>query len=112
MVNLARGFAERGLKVDLALVRAEGPYLAEVPKEVRVVDLKAKRELYSIPGLVRYMRRERPEVMLSTLNHSISLLSGREKLLECRSVWLFERLTPLGCLRAIHSCFGRSSCHY
>lgn len=70
MVNLARGFAEQGFKVDLVLARAEGPYLAEVPKEVRVVDLAARRVLYSLPGLIRYIRRERPEAMLSTLNHA------------------------------------------
>jgi len=27
MVNLVRGFAERGLRVDLVLAKAEGPYL-------------------------------------------------------------------------------------
>ncbi|MBW4439943.1 MAG: hypothetical protein KME10_01640 [Plectolyngbya sp. WJT66-NPBG17] len=27
MVNLARGFAERGVSVDLVLVKAEGAYL-------------------------------------------------------------------------------------
>ncbi len=70
MVNLARGFAEQGFKVDLVLARAEGPYLAEVPKEVRVVDLDTKRVLYSLPGLVRYLRKERPEAMLSALNHA------------------------------------------
>jgi len=70
MVNLARGFAERGLKVDLVLARAEGPYLAEVPSDVRVVDLKASRVLASLPGLVRYLRRERPLALLSTLDHA------------------------------------------
>ena len=70
MVNLARGFVERGLAVDLVLAKAEGPYLAEVPKEARIVDLGARRVLYSLPGLVRYLRRERPEAMLSALNHA------------------------------------------
>jgi glycosyltransferase involved in cell wall biosynthesis len=70
MVNLARGFAERGLKVDLVLAKAEGPYLSQVPLEVRVVDLGARRVLYSLPGLVRYLRRERPQAMLSALNYA------------------------------------------
>ncbi len=70
MVNLARGFVERGLRVDLVLARAEGPYLSQVPKEVRVVDLGARRVLYSLPGLVRYLCRERPQAMLSALNHA------------------------------------------
>ncbi|WP_287261727.1 glycosyltransferase [Methanothrix sp.] len=53
MVNLARGFAERGLQVDLVLARAEGPYLSEVPESVRVVDLGSKRVLYSRLGPIR-----------------------------------------------------------
>jgi len=45
MVNLARGFVERGLQVDLVLAKAEGPYLSQVPQSVRVVDWKcAPRE--------------------------------------------------------------------
>jgi len=70
MVNLARGFVERGLRVDLVLAKAEGPYLFQVPPEVRVIDLGARRTLYSLPGLVRYLRREQPQAMLSALNHA------------------------------------------
>lgn len=70
MVNLARGFAERGYAVDLVLAKAEGPYLSEVPAGVRVVDLGASRVLLALPVLVRYLRQERPMAMLSTLNHA------------------------------------------
>jgi len=70
MVMLANGFADRGLKVDLVLAQAEGPYLAEVSSAVRIVDLRANRVLASLPGLVRYLRQERPRAMLSALNHA------------------------------------------
>ena len=69
-LNLARGIAERGYFVDLVLARAEGPYLAEVPETVRVVDLKASRVLTSLPALLRYLRRERPHALLSTMNYA------------------------------------------
>lgn len=69
-VKLANGFADRGLKVDLVLAQAEGPYLSEVSPSVRVVDLQSSRVLASLPGLVRYLRRERPRAMLSALNHA------------------------------------------
>ncbi|MGH2630441.1 MAG: glycosyltransferase, partial [Actinomycetota bacterium] len=36
---------------------------------VRVVDLGAGRVLASLPGLVRYLRRERPSAMLTSLAH-------------------------------------------
>ncbi|MEK7384393.1 MAG: glycosyltransferase, partial [Elusimicrobiota bacterium] len=67
MVNLASGLAERGHPVDLVLVQAEGPFLADVPPAVRIVDLRARRAAASIPALVRYLRRERPRVLLSAL---------------------------------------------
>jgi len=80
MVNLARGFVERGLQVDLVLAKAEGPYLSQVPPEVRVVDLGARRVLYSLPGLVRYLRQERPQAMLSTLSHANIITLWAKKL--------------------------------
>ena len=70
MVTLANGFADRGLKVDLVLVRAAGPYLSEVSPGVRIVDLQSNRVLTSLPSLVRYLRRERPLAMLSALSHA------------------------------------------
>ena len=70
MVHLARGFVERGLNVDIVLAKAEGPYLSLVPSEVRIIDLKASRVLLAFPGLVRFLRKERPVVLLSTLDHA------------------------------------------
>lgn len=79
MINLARGLSERGLAVDLVLAKAEGPYLSHVPPKVRVVDLGASRVLASFPGLVRYLREERPTVMLSALDHVnvVALWAGK-----------------------------------
>jgi glycosyltransferase involved in cell wall biosynthesis len=70
MLKLAWGFTERGYTVDLVLAQAEGPYLAEAPDSVRVVDLKASRVLASLPALVRYLQRERPQAMLSAMCHA------------------------------------------
>jgi glycosyltransferase involved in cell wall biosynthesis len=70
MLNLARGLADHGLGVDLVLAQATGPFLAEVPKSVRVLDLKVSRTLTSLPALVRYFRRERPAAMLSVFGYS------------------------------------------
>jgi glycosyltransferase involved in cell wall biosynthesis len=70
MVALANGFAERGYSVDLVLVSAEGPYLKEVAANVRIVDLKARRVLASLPALVRYLRREQPASLLAAMGHA------------------------------------------
>jgi len=64
MLNLSRGFVAQGIKVDLVLVRAEGPYLSQVPSQVRIVSLGNRRMLLSLPALVRYLRSQRPTAML------------------------------------------------
>ena len=88
MLNLARAFSKLGLKVDLVLVRAEGVLLAEVPNEVRVVDLEASRVLLSLGGLVRYLRSERPVVILSAIDNAnvISLMAAKLSRVPARTV--------------------------
>jgi glycosyltransferase involved in cell wall biosynthesis len=70
MVLLANGFAARGYSVDLVLAKAEGPYIKDVAAEVRVIDLQASRVALSLPGLVHYLRCERPMAMLSAMGHA------------------------------------------
>src|SRR5262245_13876219 len=69
MLTLAAAFADRGYSVDLVLVRAAGPYLSEVPSNVRVVPLGTQRTGRSILALAQYLRRERPCALLSALVH-------------------------------------------
>jgi glycosyltransferase involved in cell wall biosynthesis len=99
MVSLARGFAERGHRVDLVLGTARGAFLDDVPDTVRIVELGRHSVLRAvptflrdprsalklapafrgvfphwvlgcIPDLARYLSRERPDAMLSALNYS------------------------------------------
>jgi len=70
MINLASGFIERGVQVDLVLANADGPYLKNVPSDVRIINLQATRVLYSIPRLISYLKTEQPTVMLSTVAHA------------------------------------------
>ncbi|UCE86301.1 MAG: glycosyltransferase [Deltaproteobacteria bacterium] len=69
MVNLARGFAERGHDVDFVLSEASGPLLAEIPEPVRIVSLGAGRLRRSVLPLARYLRRERPAALFSALDY-------------------------------------------
>jgi glycosyltransferase involved in cell wall biosynthesis len=67
---LARGLADHGYPVDMLLASARGPYLADLPRAVRVVPLGAQRAMASVPSLVRYLRAERPSCLLSALDHT------------------------------------------
>jgi len=67
MLNIAKGLSDMGYSIDLVLVKAEGGFLNEVPDSVNIVDLNASRVLTSLPSLVTYLRREKPNVLLSTI---------------------------------------------
>jgi glycosyltransferase involved in cell wall biosynthesis len=94
--NLAAALAGRGVEVDLVLVRAEGPFLKDVPTSVRIVDLKTRSglpvlslarsrfsdlmaltpviglnpplSLGAIPALSAYLRETKPKALLSALD--------------------------------------------
>ena len=79
MLTLSRAFAERGHAVDLVVVRSEGSFRPDVSPLVRLVALepplarlpwirsrKGRWVLTGVPALAEYLRRERPEVLLST----------------------------------------------
>jgi len=70
MVTLAKGFIQKGLNVDLVLAKVEGPYIADLPREVRVVDLGKNRVLTSLWPLIKYLRQEKPSALLSTMGHA------------------------------------------
>ncbi|MFC1495142.1 glycosyltransferase [Thermodesulfobacteriota bacterium] len=69
MLNLAQEISEKGYAVDLVLARAEGPYLAQIPESVQLVDLKTTRILNSLPALAWYLRRKQPTAILSAINY-------------------------------------------
>lgn len=68
IVNLTKGFADRGHGVDVVLARRRGPYLADLAPlgpGVRTIDFGVGRTLRCVPGLVRYLRRERPRALIA-----------------------------------------------
>lgn len=107
VVNLARGLAERGHRVDLVLGRGAGRFRA--PRGVRTLVLRnatpwaalvslrrdpaalralapllfsarPPRVLGALPALVGYLRRERPEALFSALSFSnVTALLARER---------------------------------
>lgn len=85
LLRLAIGFAQRGCKVDLVVAKAQrsatgGSYLAQVPAGVRVVDLGHSRIFFSLPGLVSYLWRSRPDALLSGMEH-VNLIALWAKML-------------------------------
>jgi glycosyltransferase involved in cell wall biosynthesis len=79
-LNLAQGFASSGLDTDLLVIKAQGDFLTHVPDNVRLVNLSGKRALTSLPALMRYLHRERPDVLVAA-SEPINLIAIWAKLL-------------------------------
>ena len=77
LLTLAEGFVQRGLSVDLLLTRAEGQFLESVPKGVRLVDFSSRMTVTSLPRLLRYLKRVRPDVLIAVSNAVIPALIAR-----------------------------------
>ncbi len=62
--NLAQGFLDAGYQVDFILIKARGRHLDRIPAAANLIKLNARTSLLGLPGLVKYMRTERPAAML------------------------------------------------
>jgi glycosyltransferase involved in cell wall biosynthesis len=69
MLRLANSFAEQGLKVDLILAQKDGAYFSEISPQVHLVQLEAKRVLWSLPKLVAYLQQEQPAYLICAMDH-------------------------------------------
>jgi len=69
MVNLANGFSKKGYKVDFVLGKAEGSYLKYVSNNINIINLNVSSGFKCIPGLVRYLKKETPQIIYTANTH-------------------------------------------
>ncbi len=62
-INLAEELLSRGVRVDFFMSKRAGVYLSKVPKEVRIVEGGGSVKA-SLSHLIRYLRRERPHMLV------------------------------------------------
>lgn len=70
VLNVSSGLASRVSKVDLVLAKADGPYIEQVDQHVKLVDLDSTRVMTSLGRLVQYLKRERPEILISSKDYA------------------------------------------
>jgi len=88
MLDLARGFASLGHRVDVLAIRPRGELRDALPPAVRLVSLegfltrlpvvsgsKRRRALAAVLPLVRFLRRERPDALVAT-SHSTNVAAA------------------------------------
>ena len=74
-INLAPELARWGFDVTFVVHKIQGGLVPAIPPGTRVVSLEAKRTLGALLPLIRFLRREKPDVLLSSLgpNNIIAL---------------------------------------
>ena len=126
MVNLARGFVERGHRVDLVLGCREGAFFDEIHADVRMVVLGRRSPYAALPWLLRrpvsawrmiptllppspqwvlgcipalsdYLRREKPDALLSALNYSNLTALWAHRLAGVRTRLVVSERNTLSC---------------
>lgn len=66
MINLTKRLLSDGFEIDLLLVKNKGALVDMVPERVNIIDFETSI-LFSIFGVIAYLRRRRPVVLVSTL---------------------------------------------
>lgn len=74
---IAEEFRRHGADVTLVLHRLRGQLLDQVPAGLRIVDLNSSRTLMDVPKLARFLRTNKPDILLSNvdLNNVAALLA-------------------------------------
>lgn len=67
LLGLAGRLVQRGYRIDVLIVRQEGELLTYVPAGIRVISLHRRTPRSAIRPLARYLRKERPGTLLSSL---------------------------------------------
>ncbi|OCC15025.1 Alpha-1,4-N-acetylgalactosamine transferase PglJ [Dissulfuribacter thermophilus] len=65
MGNLIKGLGEAGHRVDLIRIKKHGPYLTEVPQNVRIIELNTSHVTSALPFLIKYLKKNRPHSLLT-----------------------------------------------
>ena len=90
MFAIAKGLAERGFAVDLLVINARGELTGSVPDNVRLIDLGSRTLVTALPGLVRYLKNERPDLLIAAKRLAV-LLALISKKCFCRNVRTWVR---------------------
>lgn len=70
VLSLANAMNQAGYKVDVVMAQAKGVLLPQIPPGVTAVDLCSTRVVSALTGLIRYMNRSQPEVLIAAQTHA------------------------------------------
>lgn len=68
MLILANQFVSQGFQVDFLFVKAIGHFVSRLSPMINIVDMHAAKMIFSVFQLAVYLRRQKPDVLFSTLH--------------------------------------------
>ena len=72
--HLLQGLSAHDLDVDLLAVVGKKGWLPDIPwPNIRVIDLKVKHTHLALPALTRYLRKERPDVLMAAKDRAVRI---------------------------------------
>lgn len=95
--NLIAALVQRGVQVDLLLIRVEGPHLARIPPQVRIIELGARRTLLAARPLAAYLKQNRPAALLAVMDSAavVAALARRLARVDTRIVAVLHNATVM-----------------
>ena len=96
---LSNNFVDRGFDVTLILIKKSGPYLSQVDKRVRIIDLNCSRSIFGIYKYIILIFRHKPDFVISALDNCNIIASF------CRLIIPFRAKLILTCHSTISSEF-------
>lgn len=79
-VTLANSFVARGIHIDLVLANAFGNYFSLLDKKINVINLQSSSVFFSLFKLIKYLRTEKPDILLSAVENANTLAIIAKKL--------------------------------
>lgn len=100
-LNLIEGLEELDCEVNLVVFAARGELVDAVPEKTKLVDLRSGRALLTPLPLARYLRRERPDLLVCVEGHaSLAALAAKRLARSGTKLLLTEHIalpkTPTG----------------
>jgi glycosyltransferase involved in cell wall biosynthesis len=96
IVTVANQLAAGGIRIELVVGNAVGPYLAEITPAVSFVEIGASSKLGSIVGLLKYLRSRKPPCIMSALDLPNLQLIAAAKLARYRGRLLISQRATIG----------------
>jgi len=77
LVYLLKNIDLEKFEVSLLLGNRKGMFIDEIPEDIKVISLNVSHIRHSIIGLIKYFKKEKPDIFISFLSHAnlVSIIS-------------------------------------